>query len=155
VYGWIKIFNNRAEEMVLDEDILAGEGSWSKGELDDLYGVVILSAGKKARLIIPDTEWHQFDKFSMTVAPGKYRPNRTHQVVQALIKPHHVGKVVELNTDKKLTARSARVIDKDKRSDRFFFFNIRERHIGQWLSLAVEKDSSVKIGFCKRGQLPR
>lgn len=152
--GWIKIFEDGAEEKVFDEDILSGEGSWSKGRLDGILGVVLISQGRLSRLYAPDTEWHQFDKFALAVAPGKYRPARTHQVTQALIKPHHVGMSIEFNTQRRAAARAARIVEKPHK--RFHSIKIKERHVGHWLSLCVNKELDVKIGFvARRGQLPQ
>lgn len=154
VNGWIKVFNDGTEEKVLDEDILSGKGSWTKGRLDNIAGVILLSQGLLSRLYVPGTEWHQFDKFALTVAPGKYRPTRTNQVAQALIKPHHVGLFIEFNSQRRASARSARVVRTPH--EHFHSLELKNRHVGQWLSLCVDKDLKARINFAaKRGQLPR
>jgi len=154
VYGWIKVFEDGSTEEVYDKDILSGKGSWSKGKLDNIAGVCLVSKGLCRLLFAPNTSWHQFDKFSITLSAGKHKPIRTHQVVQAKIQRYHVGMYVEFNTQTRSTATSVAVVSEPQKH--LFSLKIKERHINKWLSLSTDKDLTTKINFVeKRGQLPR
>jgi len=92
--AWLKIFKDGTKENGSDEKITKGKASWSRGQLDNIKEVKLFNIKQEASLSIPNTSWHQFDRYQVAVTTGKQKSEITHRVVQAEIKLHHINQFV-------------------------------------------------------------
>ena len=137
-YGcWIKIFDDNTKEHGSDSDIQAGKASWSQGRLNNIKEVLLFDNGFMIELSIPNTDWYQFDRYLAAVAIGKNVPERTHRVIQAEIKKHHVGNLL-VGSIKNHTL-FCYLINKDDKKEYDFKVQIEEQHISKWISVVLSK----------------
>lgn len=85
--AWVKFFEDGSHELGTDDQVNSGEASWSKGRLDSIKEVHLTNKVVLASLNVPDTIWHQFDRFSFSFDTNT--SSRLLRVVQAEIKEHH------------------------------------------------------------------
>ena len=150
--GWIKFFCDGTKETGYDHEIEAGKASWSKGRLDDVSHVQISNGFNVCTLEVPDTHWHQFDRFIAPVGIGEQKPARTHMVVQAQTTPSHVGYVMIYSqpTSHMLWVTISR--EPKTMSDNDFMRRIEARDAGRWLTLVAPSDQPPFVMFAPRGR---
>jgi len=149
---WQKVFTNGNREIGLDEDVDIGKASWSRGCLTDIKEVLLIDGLTHCKLTVPNTEWHQFDRFIVPVAAGKQTPIRTHRVIQAKICEHHVKQYLACS-------RSggyffwAIVSNIDAIGNSFFSKELLEIHVGKWITIILPHRGYPELLFGTRGKL--
>jgi len=147
---WVKFFGDDTKESGSDQEIEAGVASWSKGRLDGISCVRLFNLFNVCVLKVPDTEWHQFDRFVVEANPGTHKPVRTHMVVQALLKEQHVGCLMVCDRG---TSHRLRVEIKKKNGKRKFIKEITERDVGRWITLVAPSKGLPYVAFADKGRL--
>jgi hypothetical protein len=149
--GWLKIFKDNTKEYGGDEDIAKGKASWSRGKLDNIAEVRISNNRQTASLSVQETSWHQFDRLMVGVSVGTQHPTVTHRVIQAEVKPHHVGKsLICSNTG---GCFFWAVVDEPNASSELFSKQITEAHVGKWITLILPERDYPSIAFSVRGKM--
>lgn len=147
--AWVKFFSDGTHETGSDKDIACGRASWSKGRLDGIIEVSIEEGQTSCKLRVEDTEWFQFDRLAAPMAPGVHKPCRTHRVIQAKIKDHHVGHIIasEQNSQKLecWIANGGILIHVRKR--------ITEEDVGKWLTAIIPSRGTPYFVVSERGKL--
>ena len=93
---WIKVFTDDSTELGSDELIARKKASWSKGKLVNIAEVKLANSLSFARLAVPSTIWHQFDRFSIVIGSPQHNIEPTHRVVQAQIQDQIVRQMIVL-----------------------------------------------------------
>ena len=144
--SWIKSFVDGSIETGTDGDIEENKASWSKGRLDGIKDVLLIDGFVSCSLSLDNTSWHQFDRFIVPLEIGTNRPIRTHRVIQAEIKPHHVGKY--LNINKPCCSFFCCTLE-----DTVSEFQIKEKHVGKWLSVILQLRHGLSVNILNKGQI--
>jgi len=143
---WIKLFNDGSSEHGSDSDIINKQASWSRGRLDGIESVQIFEGNVGVVLVVPNTEWYQYDRYvALLDTPGVHVPTRVARVVQALIKPEHIGKRVNFKQAIGLFYASL----EDTPSEQGLL--VCKEHVGLWISIYVLINKQAGIQFCERG----
>ena len=66
--GWLKLFTDGTKEYGSDEAIAKHKASWTLGRLDRIKEVILSHNKKTCSLVVPNTSWYQFDRFSVLVS---------------------------------------------------------------------------------------
>jgi hypothetical protein len=151
---WIKLFNDGLSEVGSDSDIDQNKASWSRGRLDNIYSVQITERILDGELRVPDTEWHQFDRFEVSVGTsGTTSGKRIARVIQAKIQDCHMGMFICYNIDnsKFLWASIESCLPKSEGTQRAI--KITDAYLGQWLSLRISANRKSEIYIGERGKL--
>lgn len=145
--AWIKIFTDGSRESGTDGQIESGKASWSRGRLDSIDHVLLFDGFNSAILKVPNTNWHQFDRFVAPVSTyGTVIPSRVARVVQAEIKPHHVGMSIQ-------KYRNVVHLDICEVTDSKEGCFIKENCIGEWITI-VMRPNSVSVTLSSKGKMP-
>ena len=88
--SWVKSFTDGSKEDGPDYLINAGQASWSKGKLSNITEVFLSFGFYAATLVIPNTQWHQFDRYSIKLGEDDVA-TRKYRYIQAQIQKAHVG----------------------------------------------------------------
>lgn len=153
--GWIKKFYDQQEEYGFDCLIKDKKSSWSKGKLSDIESVFVFNKDSHIQygLSVPNTEWHQFDRFcSIMNGSGDNISCRTARVIQAKIVSDHI--YMNLTKHKVKTT--------DNKIKYYFFLEsmepgregdsvITQQAVGKWLSLILLPDDKCAVQLSKRG----
>lgn len=156
--GWIKKFYDNQEEYGFDSLVKSKKSSWSKGRLHDIESVFLFNKECLTRyaLSIPNTEWHQFDRFCC-ISNSDNEPvvRRMARVVQAKINQEHIL----MNLSKR-----SLFVSNSKQLTFFFFLEslesglkgdniLTQQAVGQWLSLILLPDNSHAVQLSERGKI--
>jgi hypothetical protein len=153
---WIKTFSDNTTELGSDKDIEAGLASWSKGRLSDIKEVQLSNDRVTCRLLAPNTNWHQFDRYAAQVVVGQtstVKPVCLYRVIQAELQKHHLGNT--LVCSRSGTRFYWAIVQECKVFDTPYFFSksITQPFIGQWLTIVLPKEDYPYIRFSERGKI--
>ena len=151
--AWIKLFEDGTKEYGSDENIIKGKASWSKGQLDSIRRVTLLNSNNRASLSVPETSWHQFDRYQAVVAIGKQKSTITHRVVQAEITLDHVGQFLVCSSTEERFFRVDVQNLKDFGENDSLHKLITKDHIGKWLTIILPEKDNPTITFSIRGKM--
>lgn len=144
--SWIKSFVDGSIETGSDRDIEEKKASWSKGRLDCIKEVLLIDGFLSCSLSLKNTSWYQFDRFIVPLEVGTNRPLRTHRVIQAEIKEHHVGKYLTIQQPCCSFFCFSLI---DTPTD----FKIEQKHIGKWISIILKLRHGPSLKILDKGQL--
>jgi len=151
--AWLKLFKDGTQEHGTDEKIARGDASWTRGRLKGIKEVRISNTKRVATLTVPETSWHQFDRFEVIVGTEIAKPNITHKVVQAEIRPHHTGQSLVCSlTGGQVSWAIIRDL-KDVGEKSFFYKLITKNHIGKWLTVILPEKDYPAVIFSTRGKM--
>jgi hypothetical protein len=150
--AWLKIFTDGAKEHGSDEDIAIGNASWTQGRLDNIKEVVLFHKLKVCSLSIPNTSWHQFDRFSVIVSEGTQQPTRTHRIVQAEIIPDHVGLYLVCSDSGGYYSWTV-VRDLEDTDKNCFYKLLTDKHVGKWLTVILPDRDYPRVTFSAKGKM--
>jgi len=153
VGAWLKLFNDGSHEHGSDQLIAAGKASWTNGRLSDIAEVRLTNLRQTVSLSVPDTSWHQFDRFIVELAHGTQRSQVTHRVVQAEIKASVLGQYVICSKSGSHFFWTLVGKAEATRTNSFFSKLITERHVGKWLTLVLPENDYPSITFSTRGKM--
>ena len=151
--AWIKFFADNSLEHGRDKDISKGEASWTQGRLNDIIEVRLFNELLSCSLSALNTCWHQFDRFSVVVSEGTQQSIRTHRVVQAEIKPYHIGFLL---MSSHTGGNYSWVIVQDLRHSKkaySFCKLLTEKDVGKWLTLILPDKDYPRITFSTKGKM--
>jgi hypothetical protein len=137
---WIKFFTDKTNEYGTDELIKNKKASWSKGKFENIKHCRISVFDSLIDIEIPNTEWHQFDKFIAVLGEGTYKSVRTHMVLQAKIKSEHIGKFISINyyTGDICDAFECKLTNEAIPSSTCI--QIEESHCNKWFTGIIDKE---------------
>lgn len=147
--AWVKFFTDGTQERGSDADISRGSASWTRGRLDSIEEVSITEGRISCKLKVADTEWFQFDRLAAPMAPGVHRPCRTHRVIQAKIKDHHVGLSVEGLQD----GPQRRWYWLDNKSFGATVMKIALTDVGKWITAIIPSRGIPYVVISERGKI--
>lgn len=150
--GWLKVFTDGNLEHGNDDEIAEGNASWSRGRLGDIQEVRLFDHTKVCSLSVPNTSWHQFDRFSVIVSEGTHAPTRTHRVIQAEITKDHLGLYL-VCSDSGGYYSWAVVRDLGDADTKCFHKLLTKEHIGMWLTVILPGRDYPRITFAARGKM--
>lgn len=146
VGSWVKIFDDGSLEHGHDCLIKEHKASWSRGRLSGIKEVFLSDGLLAATLEVPDTEWHQFDRY-MAFMMNESESIRKGRFVQAKILPEHVGMYLCYNNqDIRLVWASVK--------DKPIGPNCRlvtPDDVGQWLTIKVSHREQPIVFLAERG----
>lgn len=145
---WIKIFKDGSVEHGSDKDILKRKASWSKGKLTDIESVKIFENNLCGSMIIPNTEWHQYDRYMASLLSFKdsnQQSCRTARVIQAKVKQEHVGKYIN---HKYMSGMLFVNLGNKANNDNIL---ITKNHIDLWITLYLLCNGQTGIVICEKG----
>jgi hypothetical protein len=148
--GWLKLFTDDTKEYGDDKSIQDGKASWSRGRLNNIKEVRLFGLNRTCSLTVPDTTWHQFDRFVVPVAEGTQKSYRTHQVVQAEIGRHHIGMYLVCSC---AGSSFFWAIIGDKRNNFLFTKRITKHHVGKWLTVILPSKDYPAMSFSPKGKM--
>jgi hypothetical protein len=149
---WVKIFSDNSCEYGKDSDIAIGKASWSKGKLENICAVEFRERDeRRCLLVVPNTSWHQFDRFSVIVSEGTHQPTRTHRVIQAKIKEEHIGFFLTKGPSNRPYPRWA--VSKVQHPFDSLCMRITKEHVGKWLTVILPSRGRSEITFSVRGKM--
>jgi len=150
--AWQKIFTDGSLEDGSDEAIAKRKASWTNGRLEDIKEVKLFNNHFICSLTVPNTTWHQFDRFAVLVSEGTQFPMKLHQVVQAEITSKHVGLSLMSSN---VGGSYCWILVKDSKELKNYTFceSIEEKHIGKWLSIILPRRDYPKISFLIKGKI--
>jgi len=151
--AWVKLFDDGTEEYGSDEKIAQRKASWTNGRHNGIKTVKLFNLQQIATLSVPNTSWHQFDRFIVTVAVGTQQPQVTHRVVQAEIKPHHIGQSLVCSRTGERFFWAVVQDMKDAEPNSFFYKQIAKNHIGKWLTVILPERDYPAVTFSTRGKM--
>lgn len=144
--AWLKLFIDGSSERGSDLDIAEGKASWSRGRLDNIKSVQLFDKTLCCVLTVPDTNWHQYDRY---IAPlgivGKGISTKTARVVQAEIKPEHLGMGVTISSSTGVLFVS--LCDTPSKND----ILISQDHVGLWLTTYILINGHIGFIISQRG----
>ena len=151
---WIKFFADSTLERGRDKDIDAGKASWSRGRLTDIIEVRSFMGQRVGSLKVPNTHWHQFDRFVVVIGDGNVtEPLKTHCVTQAEILPRHQGQSLVCSNSGGYFFWVV-VQDLKKAGDDYKFSKLlTDRHVGKWLTLILPKEDYPTLTFSTKGKM--
>jgi len=151
--AWLKLFTDNTKEHGSDKNIALGKASWTNGRLDNINEVRLFNHRQIASLSVPDTSWHQFDRFIAIVFPGTRTSEVTHRVIQAEIKSHHVG--LSLVSSRTGDHFFWAIVQDIQNAKEISFFNklITKEHIGKWLTVILPEKDYPAVTFSIKGKM--
>lgn len=152
--AWEKVFVDKQTELGTDEDISKGLASWSNGRLDGIASCRLWGFMCVVELVLPDTEWHQFDKMFVPVYQGTMPPRRTHRVLQAQIKQDHVGKFLLITRTGHFNEqrRYQLVEEPAEAAANKEYVEIEQEHVGKWVTLILDSKGHHFV-FTDKGRI--
>lgn len=147
--AWLKLFTDGTKESGSDQEIKWGQASWSSGRLHDIQEVRLFAGRFVCCLTIPNTSWHQFDRFKVAVAEGMQSSFRTHRVIQAKICSHHIGQHIMCSNSGSYYFWA---IVGDGR-DCFFIKQITEHHVDKWVTIVLPSGDFPYMNFSDKGKM--
>jgi hypothetical protein len=150
---WIKLFSDGPSEVGCDSEIEKGNASWSRGRLDSISGVQITEGTIDGELRIPNTEWHQFDRYESSLGGIGVSPiKRVARIIQAKIQEHHLGMFLCYNIDdsKFLWASVESCLPKSEGIQRAI--KITDTYLDHWLSLCICANRKYELYIGERGK---
>jgi putative ribosome biogenesis GTPase RsgA len=142
--SWVKLFCDGTKEFGSDFLIRCKKASWSRGRLTDIQSVFVEEGGVASCLTVPNTEWHQFDRYLVILeSSGKQRSTLFAKVIQAKVTEEHVGKYIS-----------------SSKIDSVVYFSVEEKKSGimitsedvdKWLTVAI-KNKSINVFLGSKGQ---
>ena len=150
--SWIKFFVDDTKEIGHDLDIENGQASWSKGCLDEIKQVNLSFGMRSTHLVVPNTEWFQFDRFICLLSPeGTHTPTRIARAVQAKITSEHLGKCLSHSKD------SGHLfwveVGEHEGKEDMSCIMISKRHVNRWLTIVIPYNDYPYMSFAPKGKL--
>ena len=149
--AWEKVFSDRSFEIGRDEDIENKRASWSKGRLDDMIACWLYGFMCRILIVLPNTEWHQFDRYEVPLAVGNHKGKRILRALQAEIKPEHkdsfIVRTVKGEFDEKQEFRFS-----DEPSEDSACILIDENNIGKWFTATIDFNGTIRFCFTDKGK---
>jgi hypothetical protein len=154
--GWIKTFYDGKKEYGFDDLIKTHKSSWSKGQLHNIEEVTITNDQSCSSYIlaVPNTEWHQFDRF-YTILNGSSQSltYRAARVIQAKINNFHIGMNLSLHK-----------MEESNNIESFYYLEhlregcgydniITKSAMDKWLSLILLPNDTVAVQLTQKGQV--
>jgi len=150
--SWIKVFKDGTKEQGSDFDIQENKASWTHGRQEGITEVLLSDSLRLVSLSVFDTDWYQFDRYVATIQQGKQTPLRSHRIIQAEIKEHHVGHRVIGTLENKFFTW-ALVSEKEKVDEEHDYDRPIERDdIGRWISVVLYSNGPVLVSFSAKGK---
>lgn len=146
--SWIKVFTNKTSERGYDYLIDNKKASWSKGSLENIKEVFLSDGIVAGTLEIPNTSWHQFDRFSFRLNEDNH-PTRKARFVQALIQEEHVGSYLCYNNN---DIWIVWVSLKNKKNNSNIYI-IQSSDVGKWITLKIANAQEPMIFLSEKGAL--
>jgi hypothetical protein len=151
---WIKEFTDGTTERGSDVDIAAGKASWSKGRLGGIQSVKLLHDLWTVTLVVPETNWHQFDRFQVDLSQlGEQTPKRTHRAIQAEVQQHHVGQQLVCFDIGGCFVWAAIQEIQEAGVNQFMSEPIQSSHVGKWVTIVLSKRKHPHVGFLAKGRI--
>ncbi len=141
--SWVKHFNDGSTEIGSDRAISRGDASWSRGKLDDIAFVQLSSRLLTFLLEIPNTEWHQFDRYTVAL-DGVSESSRVARVLQAKVLNEHFNRYLLYNKNTYLVTLGL--------SDHPSEWQVTKEHIGKWLTATIYSSGKISAGFSEKGK---
>jgi hypothetical protein len=94
---------------------------------------------------MPNTEWHQYDRYVAIMDPGEQKTIRSARVIQAKIKKHHIGKSIRVaNHGRSLIAEL---------TDRYLnnYILLTDNHLGSWVTMYTLINGNADVIISERG----
>ena len=144
--AWLKLFKDGSSERGSDSDIAEGKASWSRGRLDGIKSVQLFDRTHCCALTMPNTQWHQYDRYmAMLGATGNNMSTKTARVVQAEIKPEHIGKAIHItNSARTILVYLCENIPKGD-------ILISQEHVGLWATVYILNTGKIGFVISQRG----
>jgi len=144
--AWLKLFEDGTSERGSDADISKGKSSWSQGCLNNIKSVQIFERRHCCVLNMPNTNWHQYDRY---IAPldnmGNNASVRIARVMQAEIKPEHIGKnVFVIKSIRTIIANLCSNVSENG-------ILISQEHVGLWVTMYILINGQLGILISERG----
>lgn len=149
--AWEKVFSDRSFEIGRDEDIENKRASWSKGRLDDMIACWLFGFMCRILIAIPDTEWHQFDRYEVPLAVGKHDGKRIIRALQAKIQPEHEGKFIHHLIEGEFDEKQSFMFFDDPSDEAPSIF-ITEENVGKWFTVTIDFNGKIKFCFTEKGR---
>jgi hypothetical protein len=149
--AWEKVFSDRTFEIGRDEDVNNNRASWSKGRLDDMVACWLLGFMCKILITIPDTEWHQFDRYEVPLAVGSHNGRRIIRVLQAKIQPEHKDCVIQYSIEGEFDHLQKFEFSKEPSGDAPSIL-IEEEHVGKWFTVTIDFNGTIRFCFTDKGK---
>ena len=151
--SWLKLFADGTKEHGSDQEIARGNASWTLGRHEGIKEVRIFHKLQVCSLTVPNTSWHQFDRFSAIVSEGIAQSKRTHRVIQAEIRPHHVGlSLICSHTGGYYSWAIVQELN-DSSKHQFFCKVLRKDHVGKWLTVVLPDGDYPGMTFSIKGKM--
>lgn len=145
--GWIKYFKDGTSEPGFDNLINENKASWSKGRLKDINVVSLKGNNYNCALEVPNTEWHQFDRFLNIM--GSNQSLRILRVIQAKITKDHIGMYFCSNNTE--SNNNYYYLSKEITGS---CFQITEELVDQWITfIGNEKTGKFSFVVVNKGQV--
>lgn len=154
--GWVKNFYGSNKEYGYDDLVEEKKASWSRGLLDNIESVAIFNQDSKKTftLAVPNTEWHQFDRYhSIVSVSAESICYRTARVVQAKILSSHLSMGFVSQKDYKPGFLNTYFYLKAFKENSHLGSIINGDSIGKWLSLILLPDDKVAVQISDRGKV--
>ena len=151
--SWQKIFVDGSTEDGHDKKIARGEASWSKGRLDGIVEVNLSEGIVFCVLTVPNTKWHQFDRYVIPACEGTHTPTRIYRAVQAEVQEHHVGMFVVCQHANGRFFWAIVAHSKAPETDYCFNKPITEAQVGKWVTVVLPQRGSPFMSFAPRGRI--
>ncbi len=148
---WEKVFYDGSSEIGRDEDIENKKASWSKGRLEKMKACWLYGFMCEVFVHIPNTEWHQFDRYEIPLAVGQHEGRKIIRALQAEIKPEHVNCVFNHNVEGSFSDRQNFIFNQEP-SDGSTPILIEEENVGKWLTVTIDFKGTIRFCFTDKGK---
>ena len=142
---WKKHFSDGEKEFGPDNTETT---SWSKGRLDDIREVHLSDDSSNARLVLPNTEWHQFDRYELNLETGQEK--RTLRIVQAKIQKEHLGFMMQYGGNDDFLI--VQYLNNASETIRYPSETITENLLGKWATVVLPKNKKPYFLICNKGK---
>jgi hypothetical protein len=142
---WIKTFTDGSIECGSDRDIKKRKASWTQGRLTDIEAVKIFEKNLCGVLNIPNTEWHQYDRYMASILSPNPQSYRTARVIQAKITPEHIGKYIN-----PIQLAGIVLVDLDDKPNNDNIL-ITKDYVDSWITFYILCNGKTGIVICQKG----
>jgi hypothetical protein len=144
---WIKTFIDGTKEAHYDTPLLE-KSSWSQGRLSYIKEVFIKEGILGFTLEIPNTEYHQYDRYSVELISTRPTTVRKARYLQALITEEHVGFYLCYNNNSTYTSWASL----QKKPKGQSYYRIQNQDVGKWITFCLSNCTS-KLFLCGKDDL--
>jgi hypothetical protein len=145
--AWIKFFSDGTTEVATEASLSSGKSSWTKGRLENIKEVQLITKTIVASLSVSNTNWYQFNRHIALMQEGKVSSPSLFSVVQAEIKEDHINKYI-------VSKNIGNCFFYTILNDHFCkdFVKISNEDIGKWITLILPKFKKPYIVLCDKGK---